>query len=74
MGILRTTGFKKRKDFLRTTGSQLGAQQVGTNSVAISIQGMLPFGHHTMLLLKVDEVVRLTEIWMAWPPFPYSLI
>jgi hypothetical protein len=32
-------------------GAQLGAQQAGTNSVAISIQGM-PFGHHTMLLPK----------------------
>jgi hypothetical protein len=28
--------------------------------VAISIQGRMPFGHHTMLL--ANEVVRLTDI------------
>jgi hypothetical protein len=65
MGILRTTqGRGDIKDHPK--GAQLGAQQAGTNSVAISIQGM-PFGHHTMLLPKfcvsvVDEVVHLTEI------------
>jgi hypothetical protein len=64
MGILRTTqGRGDIKD--HSKGAQLGAQQAGTNSVAISIQGM-PFGHHTMLLPKFvfpcNEVVRLTEI------------
>ena len=50
MGILRTTqGRRDIKDHPK--GAQLGAQQVGTNPVAISIQGM-PFGNHTMLLLK----------------------
>jgi hypothetical protein len=58
-------------------GAQLGAQQVGTNSVAISIQGMPKTPYHAaaeICVSVVDEVVRLTEIWMAWPPFPYSLI
>jgi hypothetical protein len=50
VGILRTTqGRGDIKDHPK--GAQLGAQQAGTNSVAISIQGM-PFGHHTMLLPK----------------------
>ena len=54
MGILRRT--QGRGDIkAHPKGAQLGAQQVGTNSVAISIQGM-PFGHQTMqrcmLLLK----------------------
>jgi hypothetical protein len=50
MGILRTTqGRGDIKDHPK--GAQLGAQQAGTNPVAISIQGM-PFGYHTMLLPK----------------------
>jgi hypothetical protein len=48
MGILRPT--QGRGDIkTHPKGAQLGTQQEGTNSVAISIQGM-PFGHHTMLL------------------------
>ena len=48
MGILRHT--QGRGDIkAHPKGAQLGAQQEGTNSVAISIQGM-PFGHHAMLL------------------------
>jgi hypothetical protein len=60
MGILRNT--QGRGDIkahpkpqrraareLGRPGAQLGAQQEGTNSVAISIQDM-PFGHHDMLL------------------------
>jgi hypothetical protein len=50
MGVLRRT--QGRGDIkAHPKGAQLGAQQVGTNSVAISIQGM-PFGHHTVLLPK----------------------
>jgi hypothetical protein len=46
MGIPRTTQVRGDiKDHPK------GTQQAGTNSVAISIQGM-PFGHHTMLLPK----------------------
>jgi hypothetical protein len=49
-------------------GAQLGAQQAGANSVAISNQGM-PFAlwtpYHAAAEISVsvvDEVVRLTEI------------
>jgi hypothetical protein len=48
MGILRHTQGKGDIK-AHPKGAQLGAQQEGTNSVAISIQGM-PFGHHAMLL------------------------
>jgi hypothetical protein len=64
MGILRNT--QGRGDTkAHPKGAQLGAQQEGTNSVAISIQGMpldtMPCCCRIFVSV-VDEVVRLTEI------------
>jgi hypothetical protein len=47
-------------------GAQLGAQQVSTNSVAISIQHALwtpPRAAAEICVSVVDEVVRLTEVF-----------
>jgi hypothetical protein len=66
MGILRHT--QGRGDIkAHPKGAQLGAQQEGTNSVALSIQGM-PFlwtpchAAAEIFVSVADEVVRLTEI------------